>query len=170
MVEAIIRKWIKLIAVIAALAAISTPLAADWNVTRYIDDRTRQAFNIATLPATNQQAQIRLRCINDRIFPDIVLAQPVAPPDIVRIRASQQFDTAPATSRMVALYDKGRELWLWSDQPYSTLLRIARARRLLVEVFPPEGEARSFEFDLTGADKVVPQVQCAQPKPPVTDQ
>jgi hypothetical protein len=148
------------IVVSAIAAAASTPVKADWNVAPYRDDKTNVRMNIATLADTSGQARLRIQCVNGRTFSAILLAQAVTPPDVVRLRASYKFDSARAVQRMAMLVDKGRELWLWVDEPETTLIRITRSRRLLIELFPTPDEPVSLDFDLTGADRVIPQVRC----------
>jgi hypothetical protein len=145
-----------------AMAACSSA-AAEWNVTQYRDDKTNNRFNVATLADSSGQARLRIQCINGRMFSAVLIAQPVTPADVVRLRATYKFDSARAVPRMAMLVDKGRELWLWTDEPETTMIRITRSRRLLIELFPTSDETVSFDFDLTGADRIIPQVRC----PPV---
>jgi len=137
-----------------------TPVAAEWNVTPYQDNKTNNTFNVATLPDNGGEARLRIQCINGRTFPAVLISKPVTTPDIVRLRTTYKFDSARAVPRMTMLVDKGRELWLWIDEPESTLQRIARSRRLLIELFPNPNDTVAFEFDLTGADRIIPQVRC----------
>lgn len=148
------------IVVLAIILAGRSPVAAEWNVTQYRDDRTNARFNVATLPEHSGRARLRIQCVNGRMLSAVVMTQPVTPPEVVRLRATYKFDSARPVPRMAMLADKGRELWLWIDEPESTLQRIARARRLLIELFPAADESLSLEFDLTGADRVIPQVRC----------
>jgi hypothetical protein len=148
------------IIVLAIALAVSSQLAADWNVTQYRDDKTNNRFNVGTLPDASGQARLRIQCINGRTFSAVVLANAVTPPDVVRLRATYKFDSTRAVQRTATLVDKGRELWLWVDEPETTLQRIARSRRLLIELFPNPDDAVSLDFDLTGADRVIPQVRC----------
>ena len=150
------------IIVLAILLAGSSPVAAEWNVTQYRDDRTDVRYNVATLPENSGRARLRIQCVNGRMLPAVVIAKPMTPPDVVRLRATYKFDSAAPVRRMAMLADKGRELWLWIDEPESTLQRIARARRLLIELFLAADESVSLEFDLTGADRIIPQVRCPQ--------
>ena len=146
---------------LAVMLAGSAPAAADWTVTPLTDVRTKTTHNMATLAASGGAATLRMRCVNGRTWPDLIFTQPIAPPNIVRLRTTYQFDTSKPVTRSVTVSDKGRELWLWVGEPASTVQRILRARRLLVEVTLPAGdEVASFEFDLTGADRIVPQAQC----------
>jgi hypothetical protein len=89
-----------------------------------------------------------------------VLAKAVTAPDVVRLRTTYKFDSARAEPRMAMVVDKGRELWLWVDEPETTLLRITRSRRLLIDLFPGPDDTVSLDFDLTGADRIIPQVRC----------
>jgi hypothetical protein len=147
-------------AVVAIALSYGSPVAADWNVTEYRDDKTDSRFSVAMLAAISGEAWLRVRCGNDRMFPAIILAKSVTPPDVVRLRATYKFDTSNPVSRMAMLADKGRELWLWVDEPLSTVQRISRGRRLSVELFPTGDEKMSLEFNLTGSDRIIPQVQC----------
>ena len=152
------------IAVLATMVAGSAPVAADWNVTEYRDDRTNARVNVGTLPAASGDAWLRLRCVNDRMFPAVILAKAVTAPDIVRLRVTYKFDTSAAVTRMSMMAEKGRELWPWVDEPLSTVQRISRGRRLLIELLPGPDEKVSLEFNLTGSDRVVPRVQCPPPQ------
>jgi hypothetical protein len=145
---------------LATTFAGGSPLWADWNVTQYRDDRTNDTFNVATLPDKSDRAWLRIRCVNGRMFSAVILAKPITPPDVVRLKATYKFDSAAAVSRTAMLADKGIELWLWIGEPETTLQRIARAHRLLIELFPIGDETVSLEFDLSGANRIVPQVRC----------
>ena len=146
---------------LASVLAGSAPAAADWNVSQTTDVRTNTTHNVATLAASGGAATLRMRCVNGRTWPDLIFSQPIVPPKIVRLRATYQFDSSKPVTRSATVSEKGRELWLWVGEPASTMQRILRARRLLVEVtLPAADEPVSFEFDLTGADRIVPQVQC----------
>ena len=129
--------------VLAITIAASSPIAADWNVTQFRDDRTSNRVNVATLPDSGGQARLRVQCINGRTFSAVVLAKAVTAPDVVRLRTTYKFDAARAVPRMAMLVDKGRELWLWVDEPETTLLRITRSRRLLIELFPSSRRHRA---------------------------
>ncbi|MBX9773625.1 MAG: hypothetical protein K2Y71_04345 [Xanthobacteraceae bacterium] len=161
--EPVLMRHSPAIVAAATVLTLSAPVAAEWNVTQYRDNKTSTLFNVATLADSGAQARLRMQCINGRMFTAIILANAVTPPDIVRLRATYKFDSARAVPRTAILVDKGRELWLWTDEPESTLQRIARSRRLLIELFPNPDDTVSLDFDLTGADRVVPQVRC----PPV---
>jgi hypothetical protein len=145
---------------LATSVAASSPIAAEWNVTQLRDDRTSNKVNVATLSDSGGQARLRIQCINSRTFSAVVLAKAVTAPDVVRLRATYKFDAARAEPRLAMVVDKGRELWLWVDEPETTLLRITRSRRLLIELFPGPDDTVSLDFDLTGADRIIPQVRC----------
>lgn len=159
---AMAMKRLRTIVLLSTILSNGPAISAGWNVTEYRDNKTNSRFNVAILPANSGEAWLRIRCINDRLFPAIILAKPVTPPDVVRLRASYKFDSSSAVQRTATLADKGRELWLWIDEPLSTLQRISRGRRLLIELFPRSDESMLLEFDLSGADRVVPQVRCPE--------
>jgi len=161
--SAVLMRMSRAIVVLVITLAGRSPVAAEWNVTQYRDDKTNIAFNVATLPDNGGRARLRIQCVNDRMFPAVIIAEPMTPPDVIRLRATYKFDAARPVPRMAMLADKGRELWLWIDEPESTLQRIARSRRLLIELFPAADQSVSFEFDLTGADRIIPQVRCPHP-------
>ena len=146
--------------IVLATVAASSPIAAEWNVTQLRDDRTGNRVDVATLRDNGGQARLRIQCINGRTFSAVVLAKAVTPPDVVRLRTTYKFDSARAVPRVAMLVDKGRELWLWVDEPETTLLRITRSRRLLIELFPGPDDTVSLDFDLTGADRIIPKVRC----------
>jgi hypothetical protein len=147
------------LALVVVLAG-SRPLAADWNVTQFRDDRTGDSYNLASLAASDGGAWLRMKCVNRRMFPNLAFAKPITAPNIVRVRATYKFDSGAPMSRMAPVVDKGREVWLWVGEPESTVQRIARGRTLLVEMFPAAEETVAFQFNLTGADRIVPQVRC----------
>jgi hypothetical protein len=148
-----------IVCLVAALISGSL-FAADWNVTRYMDDKTGQKYSLASLAASDGGAWLHIRCANGRMFPKIVLARAMTPPNVLRLRTTFRFDTGAATTRMAAVAENGRELLPWLFEPETTVQRIARARLLLVEIFRTADDSVAFEFDVRGADRVVPQVRC----------
>jgi hypothetical protein len=134
-----------------ALLIISTPALAAWNVTHFTDRMTDKSVAVATVSAP--PGTLRVTCSG----PDIIFDSPIA---FGHIGMNYRFDTDEMVPRIVPMASDGRTAWVWLSSALETRQRIARAKRLRVEIFPV-GLPRVFmDFDLTGANEAIKALGC----------
>jgi len=140
-----------------AVITFVSPALAEWQVSTYIDPMTDRTTIVATLPAVAGQGTLRVACLNGRQTPEISFPTQVS---FLRIKTEHRFDDDPIVARIAPVSRDGRELGLWVGDPVAAAKRLAKAKRLRVQIFPVGTPAAFVDFDTTGADKALGQVKC----------
>lgn len=151
------RARMRLAFLIPAVIVFISPASAEWQVRTYIDPMTDRSATVATLPAVAGQGTLRVACLNGRQTPEISFPTQVS---FLRIKTEHRFDDDPVVRRTASVSRDGRELWLWSGDPAAAAKRLARAKRLRVQIFPVGAPEAFVDFDTTGADSALGQVKC----------
>jgi hypothetical protein len=134
-----------------------SPASAEWQVRTYIDPMTDRTATVATLLALAGQGTLRVACLNGRQTPEISFPTQVS---FLRIKTEHRFDDDPVVARTAPVSRDGREVLLWSGDPVAAAKRLAKAKRLRVQIFPVGAPAAFVDFDTTGADSALGQVKC----------
>lgn len=151
------RARMRLAFLIPAVIVFISSASAEWQVRTYIDPMTDRSATVATLPAVAGQGTLRVACLNGRQTPEISFPTQVS---FLRIKTEHRFDDDPVVRRTASVSRDGRELWLWSGDPAAAAKRLARAKRLRVQIFPVGAPEAFVDFDTTGADSALGQVKC----------
>jgi hypothetical protein len=142
---------------LAVTAGTAMSARADWEISTYTNLMTDRTETAATLAATKGQAALRVACLKGRVFPEVTFSSHVG---FLRIDTDHRFDDGPVISRTAPLSRDGRSLWLWSGETAAAVKKIAKAKRLRVQIFPLAAPAEFLEFNLAGSDKALEQVRC----------
>jgi hypothetical protein len=159
--------------ILAAALAFSQPALADWQVSQGTDPATGRVTAVATLPALEAPAMLRVSCRSGRIVPVLVFETSIVPAiGLGDVRTVLRYDDEAPRARLAPLSESGRELGAWQDNPTAGVRRLAKARRLRVEVSPQGEDPFIVAFDLRGAEQALRQVTCEpvyNKAPPMSD-
>ena len=109
----------------------------------------------ALLPAPDESAGIRVTCNGS----DLVFDRPIG---FGRMGVNYRFDDGPVTPRIAGMSSDGRTAWLWPLDAAEARNKMARGKRLRIEIFPTGASSRFIEFDLTGAKEAFAQMKCSK--------
>jgi hypothetical protein len=151
------RARMRLAFLVPVVIVFISPASAEWQVRTYIDPMTDRSATVATLPAVAGQGTLRVACLNGRKTPEISFPTQVS---FLRIKTEHRFDDDPVVRRTASVSRDGRELLLWSGDPAAAANRLAKAKRLRVQIFPVGAPEAFVDFDTTGADSALGQVKC----------
>lgn len=135
------------------LAALATPAHSAWEVERHKDRMTDKTIASARLASLH--AALVVTCGSG---PTLTFERPIA---LRRLGVNYRFDSDAVVPRIADMASDGRTVHLWLGNESEATRRIARGKRLRVEVFPPAAERVFIEFDLTGAGEAIRGLGCA---------
>jgi hypothetical protein len=144
-------------AALAVAAATTMSARADWEISAYTNAMTDRTETAATLSAAKGQATLRVACLKARAFPEVNFPSHIG---FLRVDTDHRFDDGPVVSRTAPLSRDGRSLWLWSGEQTVALKKLAKAKRLRVQIFPLAAPVEFLEFNLAGSDEAIERVRC----------
>ena len=132
---------------------------AEWRVTSEKDRLTGATVKTAWLRATNnEQTQLAIRCLIDPLVGGLYV-EILTPIQFTRGRLAFRYrlDDQPVETRYIPPRSDG-----WGVQVLNRADEALGAKRMRIELLPGNKAGLFYEFDLTGIDKVMREMQCQE--------
>jgi hypothetical protein len=122
-----------------------SPASAEWQIRTHIDPMTDRAATVATLPRSPGKAHCGWRPQWPQDSEDQLPTR-----FVLRIKTEHRFDDDLA--RRTASVSREDVNCAMERDPAAAAKRLAKAKRLRVQIFPAGAPAAFVDFDTTGAD------------------
>jgi hypothetical protein len=120
------------------------PPATAWNVSVERDRLSDKAMTWAEV--RNGNARLLVGCLNGKVQPRLMWDRRIGWGDV---GVSYRFDDGPVVPRMAMVSQDGVTLYPWLGDPAGAMARLAKAKRLRVQL----GQA-FYDFDLTQGERL----------------
>lgn len=135
--------------ILAALMLLTAAPATAWNVSTTKDRMNDAALTWAEVSANG--ATLLVGCLNGSVQPRLTWNKRIGRGDV---GVSYRFDDGPVVPRMAMVSQDGVTLYPWIADYASAMARLAKAKRLRVQL----GQA-FYDFDLTSGG-ALPAIRC----------